>query len=345
MTSQPRLVINKRVLGRVLRDVSGHPEVEIGGRWVGHHIGPGEAPSQSGIDRDLESTTFVILDYIPTGPNPERSTAVELQPDRRYQLWTLSRMQDSDDRIEVLGSWHSHVPNGLDRFSKVDHHSYHSKINNPEAPYPFAGIVCSLIHQMPRTEGDVLQSLGHAWFAVGEAVGEHSWLDPELVIWKQMDVPEAHLLDLDDHSTYLSAIGSHADNSSEAGWFQRQGKLGINDWARAIEEVALLSGHSNHQLRMHPSGDRILLIEVTSTGVEHAVEIGSSGDATLHMKDTEGKGSAPMSSIEDAMTEFEDRLRRSDAPCPPWSHVNTKLAVSLRKEGLVAFIARIFGID
>ena len=335
MTTQPRLVINRRILSRVLSDVAGHPDVEIGGRWVGHHLDLGDTPAQSGLDRDSERATFVILDYIPTGPNPEKSTAVELQPDRRYQLWTLRRMQEADDRIEVLGSWHSHVPNGLDRFSNLDHHSYHSKINNPESPYPFAGIVCSLIHRMPKTEEDVLQSLGHAWFAVGEAVGKHSWFDPEFVVWEQMDVPEAHLLDLDDHSAYLSATGSH--------------ELGIEDWARAIEEVARRSGHSDHRLRMNPSGDRILLIEVTTTGVELAVEIGSSGEATLHVKDPEGKGSAPMSSIEDAMAELEDRLRQSGALSAPWSHVNTTLAVSLRpkkaRSGFKALIAWLFGID
>ena len=51
--------------------------------------------------------TYVVHDYIPTGPNPEKSTDVELQPDRNYQVWTLRKLQDLDEKIEVLGSWHS----------------------------------------------------------------------------------------------------------------------------------------------------------------------------------------------------------------------------------------------
>ncbi len=345
MNSMPRLVMNNRVLGRVFKDVSEHTEIEIGGRWIGYHIAPGETITELGLEIDFENATFVILDYIPTGPNPEKSTAVELQPDRRYQLWTLRKIQETDNQIEVLGSWHSHVPNGLDRFSRVDHHSYYSKINNPNSPYPFAGIVCSLIHQMPETEQDVLLGLGHAWFEVGNPVGEHEWFDPETVIWKTMHVPEAHLIDLEDYSFYLSAATAQVENIPEPSWSQRQGKLGINDWARTIEEVANNSAHSSHQLRMHPSGDRILLSQISARGIEYAVEINVKGEFIVHKVDQEGNSSMPMSTLEDAMTEFENRLSTSNTPCPPWSQVNTKLAFSLRKKGLFATITRLIGID
>ena len=335
MNSQPKLVINRRILSRVLSDVTGHPDVEIGGRWVGHHIEPGGTPSQSGLHGDPERAMFVILDYVPTGPTPEKRTAVELQPDRGHRLWTSRRLHEADNRIEVLGSWHSHIPNGLNRFSNGDHHSYHSKINNPVSPYPFTGIVCSLIHQMPKTEEDVLQSLGHAWFAVGDSVGEHSWFNPEEIVWTQMSVPEEHLLDLEDYSAYLSATG--------------RSDLKIEDWARAIDEVAQRSGQSDHQLRMHPSGERILLIENAMNGVEYAVEISNSGENTLHIKDSEGSDSTSMSSVGDAMAELEDRLRQSGNLCAPWSHVNSTLAISLRAKKprgwFRGLIARIFRID
>ena len=74
--------------------------------------------------------TYVVQDYIPTGSKSRKTTSVELQPDRNYQLWTLRKLQNLDNEIEVLGSWHSHIPNGLERFSKVDHMSYYSKLNN-----------------------------------------------------------------------------------------------------------------------------------------------------------------------------------------------------------------------
>ena len=50
---------------------------------------PGQDIKLSGINSDDEVMTYVVHDYIPTGPNPEKSTDVELQPDRNYQLWTL----------------------------------------------------------------------------------------------------------------------------------------------------------------------------------------------------------------------------------------------------------------
>jgi len=334
MRGLPRIVMNRRILQRVWRDVVDHPQVEIGGRWIGHHLSPTDSSYADIFDGQTSGEAFVILDYIPTGPNPERSTAIELQPDRRYQLWTLRKLIEEDERIEVLGSWHSHIPNGMDRFSRVDHESYHSKINNPSSPLPFSGIVCSLIHQNPATEEEVLDKLEHAWFPVGSELGEHEWFAPEAITWKDLEVPASHLLDLEDHSHYLLDAGTQ--------------ELEIDDWIRAIDRVASRWGVSEHQLRIHPSGNRIILIESMPDGTDYAVEISSSGDASFHEKGAEGDWEMPMSSVEDAMSILEERVTQSGAMSAPWSHVNSTLASSLRiKERGVfqGFIARILGLD
>ena len=58
---------------------------------------------QKGISTEADRMTYVIYDYIPTGPNPQKSTKVELQPDRNYQFWALRKLQSIDHDIEVLG--------------------------------------------------------------------------------------------------------------------------------------------------------------------------------------------------------------------------------------------------
>ena len=105
--SLPRLRIREAVLERVLLEVKRSPDVEIGGRLIGHVLEDG----------------FDVLDFIPTGPEPDIATDIELLPDRRYQLWTLDALLELDDDLAVFGSWHSHIPNGLARFSGQDHRS------------------------------------------------------------------------------------------------------------------------------------------------------------------------------------------------------------------------------
>ena len=71
---------------RVLLEVKRSPDVEIGGRLIGHVL-------QDGFD---------VLDFIPTGPEPDIATDIELLPDRRYQLWTLDALLELDDDLAVL---------------------------------------------------------------------------------------------------------------------------------------------------------------------------------------------------------------------------------------------------
>ena len=52
MTSDARIYMNEKIIERVYQDVVNHPEVEIGGRWIGHVYQAGEQPSESGVKVD-----------------------------------------------------------------------------------------------------------------------------------------------------------------------------------------------------------------------------------------------------------------------------------------------------
>ena len=330
---RPRIVIAKRILKKVNEDVHNYPDTEVGGRWVGRFIPAGDNTKTKQLSVDPIRNTFVILDYLPMGPAPKKSTAVELQPDREYQLWTLRRLQDADASIEPLGSWHSHIPNGLTRFSGVDLSSYHSKLNNPNSPWPYDGIVCSLIYDNPSSNQDVINQLHHAWFPSNEELGVHEWIDDE-IIWIEADISRSDLLDINDFSAYLNYKNSITPS--------------LDDWIRAIDRVSSMSGHYGHQIKKHPSGEKIILIEEYDDGEKFIVEINASGKAILHIDSDGFSNSTEMNSVEDAMSEFELRIKLGGGETALWSHVNTTLALSLRPEdkklNLIGKILNLFNI-
>jgi hypothetical protein len=244
----PHLVMDRRILDRVYQDCMSFPSVEVGGRWVGFHFPPDEMARLRRLFPKVESTggaVYVIIDYIPMGPNPQSQSAVELQPDRQYQMWAYRRMQRINPDIDVLGSWHSHIPNGLERFSRGDHESYHSKLNTPAAPYPLESMLCSLIHRNPRGPKDMEQLLRHAWFPRNAEVGTHNWVKGPEIQWISDSVPRefSRLIDPTDYSPYL-----------------RRGR--VSDWFEGL--VQLIGEHpfppgTNPSIDMHPEKDEWLL--------------------------------------------------------------------------------------
>jgi hypothetical protein len=199
------LVINRGVLERVLQDCETHPTVEIGGRWFGWYI---DAEDRYLYDEKLGTAHLssadlaYVIDYIPTGPNADSKTDVELQPDREYQSWVYNRLTEVDDTIAILGSWHSHIPNGLEIFSKGDWMSYHSKLNNHNPPYPYDRMLCSLIHTEAHSVEDAETHLRHSWWPKGEEMGTHYWVDSNELTWKDdVEVPCAEIIQL-DYSLY-----------------------------------------------------------------------------------------------------------------------------------------------
>lgn len=336
MVNIAKIYINESVIERVFKDASKHTDVEIGGRWIGHVYSPGETPNDSDITLHDEHMTYVIFDYVPTGPNPEKSTAVELQPDREYQLWALRQLQSIDDRIEVLGSWHSHIPNGLDRYSRVDHYSYHSKLNNENNPYPFDGMLCSLIHQYPENIEQAKKLLEHAWFPKGGELGQHSWYDSSEIHWINLPKIGEEFIDLEDFSPYFEATGFR--------------KITLDDWLTAISYVADSSGYEDHEIKRSPKGDKLLLLERLPNGIDFAVEIRENGECFFIEKDDSGKQTEAVNQVQIGMALLEQKVVEITGLSAKWSHVNSTLAKSLTEdlksetvEKKKGFLARLFG--
>jgi len=334
MTSDARIYMNEKIIERVYQDVVNHPEVEIGGRWIGHVYQAGEQPSESGVKVDDSRMTYVVYDYIPTGPNPQKSTKVELQPDRNYQLWALRKLQSIDENIEVLGSWHSHVPNGLEHYSTTDHRSYYSKLNNDKNPYPFDGLLCSLIHEMPKNSTTTKENLGHAWFAKNSPMGEHSWYESEDITWLNLPRVGSEFIDLEDFSPYLTTTG--------------QKPVSLDEWIATITFVAESSGYEDHEIKRSPAGEKILLLERMPDDTDFAVEINQDGEVYFIEKSEHGRERFAVDSVQEAMQNLEHAILDSTGLSANWSHVNKTLARSIANQTKAVqpnrgWLARLFG--
>lgn len=334
MTSDARIYMNEKIIERVYQDVVNHPEVEIGGRWIGHVYQAGEQPSEGDVKVDDSRMTYVVYDYIPTGPNPQKSTKVELQPDRNYQLWALRKLQSIDENIEVLGSWHSHVPNGLEHYSTTDHRSYYSKLNNDKNPYPFDGLLCSLIHEMPKNSTTTKENLGHAWFAKNSPMGEHSWYESEEINWLNLPQIGAEFVDLEDFSSYLSATGKKS--------------ISLDEWIAAITFVAESSGYEDHEIKRSPGGEKILLLERMPDGTDYAVEINQDEEVYFIEKSEHGRERFAVDSVQEAMQNLEHAILDSTGLSANWSHVNKTLARSIANQATAvqpkrSWLARLLG--
>jgi hypothetical protein len=334
MTSDARIYMNEKIIERVYQDVVNHPDVEIGGRWIGHVYQAGEQPSEGDVKVDDSRMTYVVYDYIPTGPNPQKSTKVELQPDRNYQLWALRKLQSIDENIEVLGSWHSHVPNGLEHYSTTDHRSYYSKLNNDKNPYPFDGLLCSLIHEMPKNSTTTKENLGHAWFAKNSPMGEHSWYESEEINWLNLPQIGAEFVDLEDFSSYLSATGKKS--------------ISLDEWIAAITFVAESSGYEDHEIKRSPGGEKILLLERMPDGTDYAVEINQDEEVYFIEKSEHGRERFAVDSVQEAMQNLEHAILDSTGLSANWSHVNKTLARSIANQATAvqpkrSWLARLLG--
>jgi hypothetical protein len=249
-----RLIIRKGVLARVLSDCIRNPTAEIGGRWFGYYVAHDDDEQRSKLPdeiSELEGDLHVIIDYIPTGPNPDSVTEVELQPDRKYQMWAFERLKSLDSEIEVLGSWHSHVPNGLERFSGIDHRSYHSKLSK----YPFPRMVCSLIHQMPENIEDARNHLHHAWYERGAPLGEHHFEDEADIVWFEDELPAPDVIDLEDFTLYRKETGGQDETEEDLGWSPT-----TDEWLEFIHSLDCAGGVEPEVIKIPNSHDWGLIL-------------------------------------------------------------------------------------
>lgn len=295
---RPTLTVNARILQRVFDEVHRTPNLEIGGRFFGQ----------------ISEASVVVDDFIPTGPEPDNVSAVELLPDRRYQLWTLDQLRAMDEDLQLFGSWHSHIPNGLERFSRQDFRAYHGRM---QPPYPYNGMLCGLIVAMPECVDDVKDNLMLAWFPAGEELGVHSFYEADEVNWveKDLDAAMVDLIQLTNHDAYQSATG--------------RVPLSLEDWHRAIDHIGGLSVDPNHEIRQSPDGERLLIVETEAGDEGYALELSSDGAARCYFDEEEP---TDWTSVSLASASFEDRLHDwYDLPTE-WSHLNRTLASLLKSE-------------
>ena len=131
-------------------------------------------------------------------------------------------------------------------------------------PYPFDGLICSLIHDDPSNIDDAKSMLEHSWFPKGGEFGEHSWYDEDAINWQKMKIKGRKYLDLADFSPYLDDTGLK--------------NLSLDDWIETISYVAKSTGYEDFEIKRSPSGEKILLLEMLPSGTDYAVEIHQNGD-------------------------------------------------------------------
>ena len=272
----PQLVLHEGIIERVFQDCMAFPTIEVGGRWIGYHYTKEDNTNLHERFPNVVQTSeevFVIIDYIPMGPNPESQSAVELQPDRRYQLWAYTKLVKQSPDLEVLGSWHSHIPNGLNRFSGGDHESYHSKLNNPNEEYCYSNMLCSLIYDRPRGAKDVLGFLRHAWFPKNTKVGTHSWIPRPEIQWIDAFISEdiSRLINPSDYSPYLN-------RGSVISWFEAVLDLVTNHpyAPGSIPSMDMSPSNSTWQLVHEKMGAKIDVQMDKSCRIQVAVIFGNS---------------------------------------------------------------------
>lgn len=128
------VLMDRCVPAFILEELAKHPDCEEGGKYLGF------------VENDGGSTRIVITDFLPGGPNAKR-TRVEFLPDGNFQERLFRQAERLDNRVEHLGSWHSHHCNGLDRFSEGDISGYFKTVNKSE--YRPDIFVASLVTRIP----------------------------------------------------------------------------------------------------------------------------------------------------------------------------------------------------
>ncbi len=184
-----QVAIDRRVLSYVIAELSKNPQVEEGGKYIGHLL-PASDSRLDGFGFVQSARVMVISDFLPSGPNATR-TAVELQPDGEYQEKLFRQIEELDREIEHLGTWHSHHCNGLQTLSSGDVTGYLRTVNKRE--YRLDYFLASLVTRLPRNSDD-RDWIDHYLFVRGDK--EHYKIN-ELV--KVIDWPTRFGL-ITDHS-------------------------------------------------------------------------------------------------------------------------------------------------
>jgi hypothetical protein len=147
----PTVLMHKDLVEVSQRQIAKSPSVETGGKFLGFIITAGSQPPKSSYGMHIaakwrqlssEGTYLLLVGSISPGPRA-RQTATELLPDGEFQNAVFRSVELKEPTIEHLGSWHSHHPNGLSRFSSGDISHYRSVVADKNyGPHFFVAGLC-----------------------------------------------------------------------------------------------------------------------------------------------------------------------------------------------------------
>lgn len=106
------------ILDGIFNECDRYPDEETGGRLLGFY-------TWHGVDLNID-----VQALIEAGPNARR-TAVSFFQDGEYQERVFRAVERRHPKIEHLGNWHTHHPNGLRTLSDGDCATYRKCVNSP----------------------------------------------------------------------------------------------------------------------------------------------------------------------------------------------------------------------
>jgi len=302
MSLHVQLTVSRRVHQRVLDAVKHAGDLEVGGSLVGRSVD------------DVVPPRAEVLDFIPAGPSPEDASDVSFLADRSFQLWTFKQLLDLDPDLEVIGMWHSHIPNGLDTFSDIDHLSAESKLTNlTHRP----GFLSALIWTMPEDEQACEDALRFAFYPTGKGARGWGWIDAENIDVVEDEPPEAwpSLMDLHDHEAFFRATG-------------RRPPSGVQ-WLKAIEWLANTSPMADHDVLIDEEAGEVLQVEPTSEGPYFLHLAGRRARTSMR---EEPNDHHPWLPAAEASAQFHSNLLEVQALPTDWHHLNPNFALHSERQ-------------
>jgi hypothetical protein len=166
-TSVPLVVVHQDLITVSQRQIAASPRVETGGKFLGYVIAPGAEPPPTSYGQAVatiwrklaaEGGALLLVGSISPGPRAQCSE-VETFPDTEFQVGVFRTLEAREPAIEHLGSWHSHHPNGLARFSEGDLAHYRSVIADKNyGPDYFVAGLC--VDERGLISGGLLEVFG-----------------------------------------------------------------------------------------------------------------------------------------------------------------------------------------
>ena len=148
----PDILMHSDVIQKSIAQIRDSPDSETGGKFLGFAALPGSpVPStpywhsrgREWVELSQGFGSLVVLGSISPGPLATR-TATELLPDGNFQVGVFREIERGEPACEHLGSWHSHHPNGLSKFSRGDVEGYVATVQSSDYNLDqFLAVLCT----------------------------------------------------------------------------------------------------------------------------------------------------------------------------------------------------------